>query len=106
MDVSLGTSTKAKNTPAVCSLSLDKTGGKPPSPKPSPEPGCTDALPASTWGSLAEEEGGMSIPSVVLINVESGFRWPEKEIFLFKEVFKAVMSVINSSLVGSGKESI
>lgn len=62
--------------------------------------------PAATWKPPAEEEGGTSIPSVAPINMESGFTWPEKEVFLFEEVLKNVVNVINPSRVGSSQKSI
>lgn len=60
----------------------------------------------STQKSPAGEEGGTSTLSAVPINEGSGFKWPEKEMFLCEEVFKLVRSVINPSPVGWGQKSM
>lgn len=60
----------------------------------------------STQKSPAEEEGGTSSCSAAPVNEESGFRWPEKEMFLCEEDFELVRGVINASLVGWGQKSM
>lgn len=63
-------------------------------------------LPLSTQKPPAEEEGGTSSLSAAPASEESGFRWPEEEMFLCEEDFELVRSVINASLVGWGQKSM
>lgn len=78
--MSLSASEKAESAPATRSLSLGKKLEENPRFLNLPHNldeqvgNAAAELPASTWKSPAEEEGGTSIPAVVPINTESGFR--------------------------------